>query len=119
MVRQEPNTLSVIDLHFLWGVSPHRVRSSWIKKNRCVKLNLLMKKLNSKYRGYWNYYGVIGKYSSLAIFYKQTKDLLFKWLNRRSQRVSYNLKTFAQMLDSMNIAKPRITEKNVTFCGAN
>jgi hypothetical protein len=28
MVRQEPNTLSVKDLHFLWGVSPHRVRSS-------------------------------------------------------------------------------------------
>ena len=28
MVRQEPNTLSVEDLHFLWGVSPHRVRFS-------------------------------------------------------------------------------------------
>jgi RNA-directed DNA polymerase len=136
--HQEGSSLffDFLSFEFRWGVSlkgkkivtrrtsRKKLRNSvanftdWIKKNRCVKLKLLIKKLNSKYRGYWNYYGVIGNYSSLAIFYKQTKDLLFKWLNRRSQRISYNRKTFDQMLDSMNIAKPRITEKNVTFCGA-
>jgi hypothetical protein len=85
--------------------------TTWIKKNRCIKLRLLIKKLNAKYRGYWNYYGVIGNYASLMDFYRQTKALLFKWLNRRSQRLSYSKETFAQMLESVGIEQPRITEK--------
>jgi len=85
--------------------------TDWIKKNRCVKLRLLIKKLNAKYRGYWNYYGVIGNYVSLIDFYKQTKNLQFKWLNRRSQRLSYNKETFAQMLESIGMEQPRITGK--------
>ncbi len=40
-----------------------------------------MKTLSSKYRGYWNYYGVIGNYDSLKTFYYQTRRILFKWLN--------------------------------------
>lgn len=85
--------------------------TDWIKRHRCLKLRLLIKKLNSKYRGYWNYYGVIGNYESLMSFYNQTKVLLFKWLNRRSQRQSYNIRTFAQMLESVGLERPRITEK--------
>ena len=118
-----------LSFEFRWGVSRKgkrivtrrtsrkKLRASvanftdWIKKNRCVRLRLLIKKLNAKYRGYWNYYGVIGNYVSLMDFYKQTKDLLFKWLNRRSQRRSYNEKTFGQMLISVGIEQPRITEK--------
>ena len=118
-----------LSFEFRWGVSRKGKRivtrrtsrkklresvanfTDWIKKNRCVRLRLLIKKLNAKYRGYWNYYGVIGNYVSLMDFYKQTKDLLFKWLNRRSQRRSYNEKTFVQMLISVGIEQPRITEK--------
>ena len=85
--------------------------TDWIKRHRGLKLRLLIKKLNAKYRGYWNYYGVIGNYSSLMDFDKQTKLLLFKWLNRRSQRLSYNIRTFAQMLESVGLEQPRITEK--------
>ena len=136
--NQEEKSLSFEfpGFEFRWGVSlkgkkivkrptsRKKLRNSvanftdWIKRNRCVKLKILMKKLNARYRGYWNYYGVIGNYASLMSFYKQTEEeLLFKWLNRRSQRVSYNRKTFTQMLKSMDIEKPRITEKNITFCG--
>ena len=60
--------------------------SDWIKSNRNKKISSLMKTLRSKYRGYWNYYGVIGNHSSLKVFYYQTTRILFKWLNRRSQR---------------------------------
>ena len=127
----EGNDLSFdfLSFEFRWGVSRKgkrivtrrtsrkKLRASvanfadWIKRNRCLKLRLLIKKLNSKYRGYWNYYGVIGNYASLMYFYKQTKDLLFKWLNRRSQRHSYTKETFAQMLENVGLEQPRITEK--------
>jgi hypothetical protein len=45
-----------------------------------------MKTLVSKLRGYYNYYGMIGNYRSLYMFYFKAIGILFKWLNRRSQR---------------------------------
>jgi hypothetical protein len=49
-----------------------------------------MATLRAKYRGYWNYYGVIGNFAGLRKFQYRTERILFKWLNRRSQRKSYN-----------------------------
>ncbi|MFQ5633626.1 MAG: group II intron reverse transcriptase/maturase, partial [bacterium] len=46
--------------------------------------------LNAKLRGYYNYYGVIGNFASLKAFFYQAKRILKKWLNRRSQKKSYN-----------------------------
>jgi len=39
--------------------------TEWIKTNRNKKISKLMITLRAKYRGYWNYYGVIGNYDSL------------------------------------------------------
>ena len=87
--------------------------TAWIRKERHTKIRKLFKTLNAKYRGYWNYYGVIGNYQSLDDFYYQTKRILFKWLNRRSQRRSYDWKAFKQLLEYMQIERPRITERNL------
>ncbi|MCP4262625.1 MAG: hypothetical protein GY774_34745 [Planctomycetes bacterium] len=70
-----------------------------------------MKTLKSKLRGYWNYYGVIGNYESLKVFYHQVKRILFKWLNRRSQKLSYNRNGFNDLLKQFSIPAPGITEK--------
>ncbi|MFC1833810.1 group II intron maturase-specific domain-containing protein [Thermodesulfobacteriota bacterium] len=67
-----------------------RTFTDWIKRGRGVRVGNLMKTLIAKYQGYCNYYGVIGNCESLAQFFYQTKRLLFKWLNRRSQRRSYS-----------------------------
>ena len=67
--------------------------------------------LRTKYRGYWNYYGVIGNYDSLQAFYYRTVRILFKWLNRRSQRSSYNWAGFKDLLKQFLISAPKITEK--------
>ncbi|MCP4352981.1 MAG: group II intron reverse transcriptase/maturase [Desulfobacterales bacterium] len=85
--------------------------SDWCKKNRHLKMTDLFKKLNAKLRGYYNYYGVIGNYNSLSSFFFQAVRILFKWLNRRSQRKSYNWKGFCELLKYFSIEKPRITEK--------
>ena len=85
--------------------------TEWIKTNRNKKISRLMTTLRAKYRGYWNYYGVIGNYGSLKTFYYQTVRILFKWLNRRSQRLSYNWTGFKDLLQQFMIPAPRITEK--------
>jgi len=134
--KDDKTTFDFLGFEYRWGVSRNgnrivkrrtsrkKLRASvanftqWIKENRQKRLKWLIDTLNSKYRGYWNYYGVIGNYASLYDFYAQTKKILFKWLNRRSQRISYNWKSFLQMLDDVGLVKPRITERVVRFCNS-
>lgn len=85
--------------------------TEWIKTNRNKKISTLMTTLEAKYRGYWNYYGVIGNYDSIKTFYYLTKRILFKWLNKRSQRLSYNWAGFQGLLRQFLIPAPKITEK--------
>jgi len=62
----------------------------WCKENRHRKIPELFKALNAKLRGYYNYFGVYGNLSSLNAFYLYAVRTLWKFLNRRSQRKSYN-----------------------------
>jgi group II intron reverse transcriptase/maturase len=82
--------------------------TEWCIKNRNLKPKVLFRRLNAKLRGYYNYYGVIGNSDSLNQFFQQVKRILFKWLNRRSQRRSYNWKGFNQLLEHYRIERPRI-----------
>ena len=53
----------------------------------------LFKRLNAKLRGYYNY-GIIGNIQSLRDFFRQARKILYKWLNRRSQKRSLDYDTF-------------------------
>ena len=74
-----------------------------------------MKTLNMKLVGYYNYYGVRGNFKSLYQFYWGVEKLLFKWLNRRSQRQGFNQEAFTGLLERYRLARPRITEKSVGY----
>ena len=87
--------------------------TAWIKKGRHQRTGPLFATLNSKYRGYWNYYGVIGNSASLQRFFRETQRLLFKWLNRRSQRRSYTWAAFNALVNYCGVERPRITERVV------
>ena len=80
----------------------------WCRKNSRLPKEALFTKLNSKLRGYNNYYGIRGNYASLQHFFYHAKRILFKALNRRSQRRSYNWKGFAELLKVFNLRTPRI-----------
>jgi len=80
----------------------------WLKKYSCLPKKYLFPMINRKLRGYYNYYGIRGNYKSLKSFVYQLTKLLFKRLNRRSQRRSYNWKGFNEMIKLFKIAKPRI-----------
>ena len=83
----------------------------WCRENINLRMTDFFNKLNAKLRGYYNYYGVIGNFKSLASFYYRAMRILFKRLNRRSQRKSYTWMGFNELLKYFRIEKPRITEK--------
>ena len=83
----------------------------WIKKSRHFGNPEIFQTLKLKYQGYWNYFGVIGNSKRLGVFYYITIGILFKWLNRRSQRRSYNWASLKEALVRYKIPGPRIVEK--------
>lgn len=82
----------------------------WCRKCRNLRLRVIFKLLNVKLRGYYNYYGVIGNFTSLQMFFFQAMRILYKWLNRRSQKRSFCYNIFNQITKLYKIEKPRITE---------
>jgi group II intron reverse transcriptase/maturase len=80
----------------------------WIKRNRHLPLKDLIDTLNLKLRGHYQYYGITDNSKSIGSFLLETRKMLFKWLNRRSQKRSYTWEGFAELLKTIPLAAPRI-----------
>ena len=52
------------------------------------------------WQGHLQYYGISGNVRSVSGYRHHIRRLLFKWLNRRSQRRSFNWKRFSAWLDT-------------------
>jgi group II intron reverse transcriptase/maturase len=64
--------------------------------------------LAAKLRGHFQYYGVSGNYMGISHFCYLTIRMIFKWLNRRSQKKSYNWEQFRMYLLRHPLPKPKI-----------
>src|SRR6266568_4801277 len=84
--------------------------TEWIKAERRSPLTELMETLRAKYAGHWNYYGIIGNAKSLSRYCYETSRILFKWLNRRSQRRSLTWSAFNRLLKRYQVPPPRVVE---------
>ena len=91
-----------------------RALKEWLRKVRCGRLEDLLAVLRRKLRGYWNYYGVIGNSMMTARYQREAMRLLYKWLNRRSQRRSMTWKQFSARLPGWNLPPPRVVETRPT-----
>ena len=81
----------------------------WIKKKRSkLGTRALFGKLRQKLQGHFNYYGVSGNFEMLWKYYHQALEIMFKWLNRRSQRKSCTFERFMGMVEYFRIPRPRI-----------
>lgn len=80
----------------------------WIKQNRNAPLEDIMNTTKKKLIGHYNYYGVRDNSYSLNNYYSCITYLLYKWLNRRSQRNSYSTETFRLMVKAYNLPTPKI-----------
>lgn len=79
----------------------------WIKSNRHKNIRLLMSKVKQKLSGHFNYYGVFSNSKRLQMFYFKAIRNLFKWLNRRSQRISFNWSEFNTLIKRFNLPYPK------------
>lgn len=84
--------------------------TEWIKGHRSIKVSKIMGTLRRKFQGHWNYYGVIGNSQSLSTYHHRACRIVFKWLNRRSQKTSYTWDAFNRLLQRFAVPPPRITE---------
>ena len=80
----------------------------WIRNNRNLRATTIIKLLNIKLRGYYQYYGITDNGESLNKFLHVIRRTLWKWLNRRSQRRSYTFIEFTQLLKSYPLISPKI-----------
>jgi group II intron reverse transcriptase/maturase len=90
----------------------------WCKKERFQRITTLIRKLNAKLRGYYEYYGLWGNYRSLHKFFYYVNKTLFRWLNRRSQKRSYTWEGFNKMLKECKIVKPKVKPRAVVLTNA-
>lgn len=79
----------------------------WIKgvRNR-LPTRELWKRIAARLRGHYNYYAVTHNGRRVAKFYSVCLLLTFKWLNRRSQKISFTWKEFVRKLMFNPLPKP-------------
>ena len=79
----------------------------WIKKTRNrIRTSEIWKGAASRLRGHYNYYGVSHNTAKLNHYYFAVTQLLFKWLNRRSQKRSYSVAAFKRKLRFDPLPRP-------------
>lgn len=82
--------------------------SQQIRGMRTLPIKEIIKKLNQILVGYYHYYGITDNYQSMSNFRYQIMKSLYKWLNRRSQKKSYNWEGYNEMLKVYPLVTPRI-----------
>ena len=73
--------------------------NEWLKKERShLKKGELLKKAKQKLEGHLNYYAITDNRGRCDEYRQQVGKLLYKWLNRQSQRRSYTWERFNDAL---------------------
>ena len=86
-----------------------RNTKEWLKKIRNkYRLREWWPTLKAKLRGHYNYFGISGNMRCLRQFYAMVKSMVFKWINRRSQRKSMNWKRYLRYLELNPLPMPKI-----------
>ena len=122
---QRPPTFDFLGLTHYWGhsrkgyvrlkrkTSKHRLRralvelNKWLRQHRSTyRLPLIWKVVGQKLRGHFNYFGVTDNSRAVSNFEQKAHDLLFKWLNRRSQRRSFTWTGFLRYRTKYPLPRP-------------
>ena len=124
--RQGETSFEFLGFEFRWGVNRKgqawlkrrtarkRLRNSlkrvteWCRQNRQRRIREQVQLLNSKLRGYKNYYGVSGNSASLDEFFYHVRRIHQRWLNQRSQRRSYTWAAYNELMCQLRLEQPRI-----------
>jgi hypothetical protein len=118
--KKESESFTFLGFTFYWGTSHkgndvvmvHTSRKKihqtlqnlkqWVKENRRNAKRWIMEQVMMKLRGHKNYFGIQGNSLFIRKVVDESMNILYKWLNRRSQRRSYNWESFERMLKHFN-----------------
>lgn len=86
--------------------------NDWAKEVRNqYKLKIIWQKLCIKLEGHIQYYGVSHNIKRVETFLHHTEQIIFKWLNRRSQKKSFTWEKFQLFLLANPLPKARVIHK--------
>jgi len=81
----------------------------WLRKKRNLLKGLeIIAKTKLKLLGHYRYYGVTDNCRSINRYFTEVVKMLFKWLNRRSQKRSFDWVRFKRNLEHWALPRPRI-----------
>jgi len=80
----------------------------WLRDARNLGTDEIMKTVRRKLIGHYTYYGITDNSCMMDAYRFQVVKLLFKWLNRRSQRRSFNFENFKLFLKRNPLPIPKI-----------
>lgn len=90
---------------------------AWLKEHRHDKLKCIFRHFNDVLRGYYQYYAVTCNMGMVRLFRYRVTELIFKWLNRRGQRISYTMNQFKQLMSAYPIIEPSVCVNIYACCG--
>ena len=86
--------------------------NEWLATTRnAMPLREWWPQLIAKVRGHYAYYGVSDNGRSLYAYYRKVRLMVFKWMNRRSQRKAMSWEKFSDYEKRFPLPKPRIVHK--------
>jgi hypothetical protein len=86
-----------------------RTFTDWAKKARhALKKGEMLRQARIRVIGHLNYYAITDNSARCSYYVYRTEHILFKWLNRKSQRKAYNWEGFAQALIWVKWPQPKI-----------
>lgn len=86
-----------------------RTMNDAIRNSRSKPIRQVWEIVALKLRGHYNYYGVSGNYIPIKMYYLKTTRLFYKWMNRRSEKRSFDWETFRIYLKRFPLPRPKIT----------
>lgn len=125
--RDKRDTFDFLGFTFYWGRSRKgtpmpKLKSSgkrlssklkrvreWTEKNRHrYGMMGIWSRFRAKLRGHIQYYGVSFNIENVKTFLHQATRILFKWLNRRSQRKSFSWEKFGRFIGLFPLPKAKV-----------
>jgi len=80
----------------------------WMKANRHNSMNEIFKQVKLKLTGHYRYYGVTDNSRMITKYLFEVTRIIFKWMNRRSQKRSFDYERFNKYLKVNPLPKPKI-----------
>lgn len=117
-ITEDNRYLEMPECKMMELIAKHRLRRSvgkvkiWLQVNQNrMPLKDIWRRISQMLTGHYGYYGVSGNYTRIKQFHYLVERLLFKWLNRRSQRKGFIWEQFSIYEGKFPLPKPRVYHK--------